>query len=300
LADELYDRTYVVIDGIDGRAHYVPLARSVDIADLPMGGVVEVRGAGNARAADCTIAAVAEGGIYKTSTHLAHAKSNAQAHDDPEGFVEAHVRRLEALRRARIVERVTEGVWKVPNNLSERGRRYDAERADGALVELRSHLSVKQQVRAIGATWLDRQLLSGSKGISLQGFGAHVREALRAREVFLVEHGLAERHGQRVNLARNLLATLRVRELQLAATTISSETGLAYRSASDGERVTGIYRRSILLASGRFAMLDEGMGFTLVPWRPVIASRLSQSISATIRGHSISWDFSRGLSPPYA
>jgi hypothetical protein len=42
--------------------------------------------------------------------------------------VEAHVRRLEALRRARIVERITEGIWKVPNDLPERGRRYDAER----------------------------------------------------------------------------------------------------------------------------------------------------------------------------
>jgi hypothetical protein len=44
-------------------------------------------------------------------------------HDDPEGFVEAHVRRLEALRRARIVERITEGVWKVPDDLPERGWR---------------------------------------------------------------------------------------------------------------------------------------------------------------------------------
>jgi type IV secretory pathway VirD2 relaxase len=300
LADELYDRGYVVVDGVDGRAHYVPLARSVDIADLPMEGIVEVRGAAKARAADRTIAALADGGIYKTATHLAHARSDSHGHDDPEGFVEAHVRRLEALRRARIAERITEGVWKVPNDLLERGRRYDAERADGALVELRSHLSVKQQVRAIGATWLDRQLLFGSKSLALQGFGAQVREALRAREVFLVEHGLAERHGERVNLGQNLLATLRWRELQKTATAISSETGLAYRAASDGERVTGVYRRSLNLVSGRFAMLDDGIGFTLVPWRPVIEPRLGQSISASIRGHSVSWDLSRGLSPLHA
>jgi Protein of unknown function (DUF3363) len=300
LADELYDRGYIVVDAIDGRAHYVPLARSVDIADLPMESIVEVRGSGTARAADRTIASVADGGVYRTSTHLAQARSEIRSHDDPEGFVEAHVRRLEALRRARIVERITEGVWKVPKDLPERGRRFDAEREDGALVELRSHLGVKQQVRALGATWLDRQLLSGADALAVQGFGAQVREALRAREVFLVEHGLAERQGQRVVLARNLLVTLRLRELQRTATVIASETGLTYRSASNGERVSGVYRRSLNLVSGRFAMLDDGVGFSLVPWRAVIENRLGRSLSGTIRGHSVSWDFSRGLSFPHA
>ena len=300
LADELYDRGYIVVDAIDGRAHYVPLARSVDIADLPMESIVEVRGSGTARAADRTIASVADGGVYRTSTHLAQARSEIRSHDDPEGFVEAHVRRLEALRRARIVERITEGVWKVPKDLPERGRRFDVEREDGALVELRSHLGVKQQVRALGATWLDRQLLSGADALAVQGFGAQVREALRAREVFLVEHGLAERQGQRVVLARNLLVTLRLRELQRTATVIASETGLTYRSASNGARVSGVYRRSLNLVSGRFAMLDDGVGFSLVPWRAVIENRLGRSLSGTIRGQSVSWDFSRGLSFPHA
>jgi hypothetical protein len=45
---------------------------------------------------------------------------------------------------------------------------------------------------------------------------------------------------------------------------------------ADGQRVAGIYRRSVMLASGRYAMLDDGMGFSLVPWRPVIEQRLGQ------------------------
>jgi hypothetical protein len=220
LADELYDRGYIVVDALDGRAHYVPLARSVDIADLPTGGFVVVRGTGDPRTADRTIAALADRGVYKTSTHLALAKADAHGHDDPEGFVEAHVRRLEALRRAGIVERIADGVWRVPGDLPKRGRRYDAERSDGALVELRSHLAIQQQVRAIGATWLDRQLLCGSESPSVQGFGAQVKKALRDREVFLVEQGLAERRGQRVILARNLLSTLRSRELQATGAAI--------------------------------------------------------------------------------
>jgi type IV secretory pathway VirD2 relaxase len=295
LADELNDRAYVIVDGVDGRAHYAPLSPSADIADLPVGGIVELRGASNLRTADRNIAAVAEEGLYKTSTHLALAQADARTDQDPQSFVEAHVRRLEALRRMGIVERIADGVWQVPDDLPERGRRYDAERADGALVELRSHLAIKQQIRTMGATWLDRQLISGSEGLSVQGFGAQVKEALRDREVFLVEQGFAERRGQQVILARNLLSTLRTRDLENAAAAIESDTGLTYRGAVDGERVAGVYRRSLLLASGRFAMLDDGMGFTLVPWRPVVESRIGQSVSALVRGEHVSWELGRKL-----
>jgi type IV secretory pathway VirD2 relaxase len=295
LADELNDRAYLIVDGIDGRAHYAALATSVDIADLPIGGIVELRGTPEPRAADRTIAAVADRALYKTSTHLALAKADPQSHDDPEGFVETHVRRLEALRRARIVERIAEGIWRVPDDLPERGRRYDAERADGAIVEIRSHLTLNQQVRAMGATWLDQKLLRRSESIALQGFGAQVKEALRDRAVFLVEQGFAERRGQRTVLARNLLSMLRSRDLQATGAAIESETGLTYRAALDGERVTGVYRRSLMLASGRFAMLDDDMGFTLVPWRPVVERRLGQPVSALVRGEHVSWEFGRKL-----
>jgi hypothetical protein len=147
----------------------------------------------------------------------------------------------------------------------------------------------------MGATWLDRQLLSGSEGLLLQGFGAQVKEALRDREVFLVEQGLAERRGQRIVLARNLLGTLRSRELQATGAAIESETRLTYRGVVDGERVAGVYRRSLMLASGRFAMLDDGMGFALVPWRPVVERRRGQSVSALVRGEHVSWEFGRKL-----
>ena len=76
-------------------------------------------------------------------------------------------------------------------------------------VELRTPLPLEQQVRVVGATWLDQQLISGNRELVDKGFGKEVREALRQRADFLVGQGLAERQGQRVVLARNLLATLR-------------------------------------------------------------------------------------------
>jgi hypothetical protein len=108
-----------------------------------------------------------------------------------------------------------------------------------------------------------------------------------------MEEGLAQRRGQRVILMRDLLATLRGRDLEAAAKSISAETGLAHHAAREDEPVTGVYRRSVVLASGRFALLDDGMGFSLVPWRPVIEPRLGQQMTAVVRGGGVSWTFGR-------
>jgi hypothetical protein len=139
------------------------------------------------------------------------------------------------------------------------GPPYDAQRLGGVAVELKSHLPIERQARVIGATWLDQQLIGGGSGLGDLGFGSEAKQAMQQRADFLAEQGLAERRGQRVILARNLLGTLRNRELAQAAKDIAAETGLEHRPVADGQRVAGIYRRSVMLASGRYAMLDDGM-----------------------------------------
>ncbi|MBZ0106776.1 MAG: relaxase/mobilization nuclease and DUF3363 domain-containing protein [Sulfuricella denitrificans] len=298
LADELHDKGYLVIDGIDGKAHYVALPLRSELEQYPAGAVVEVKGSADVRAADRNIAALAVDGVYRTDDHLTVAQGQATADRDPREVVATHVRRLEALRRAGIVERVAEGVWRVPGDLAERGRQYDAQRLGGGVaVELKSHLSIERQTRVIGATWLDQQLIGGGKGLGDLGFGSEVKDALQQRADFLTEQGLAERRGQRVILARNLLATLRSRELAKAAKDMAAETGLEHRPVADGQRVAGIYRRSVMLASGRYAVLDDGMGFSLVPWKPAIEQRLGRQIAATVRGGGVSWEMGRGRGP---
>ena len=297
LADELRDRGYLVIDGVDGKAHYVALNARDELANYPTGAVVEVKGSADVRAADKNIAALASDSLYRTDHHLAIAQGQAVPGRDPQEVVAAHVRRLEALRRAGIVERVAEGLWKVPDDLTERGRQYDAQRLGGVAVELKSHLPIERQARVIGATWLDEQLIGGGKGLGDLGFGAEAKQAMQQRADFLAEQGLAERRGQRVILARNLLGTLRNRELAQAAKDIAADTGLEHRPVADGQRVAGIYRRSVMLASGRYAMLDDGMGFSLVPWKPVIEQRLGLQIAATVRVGGVSWEIGRQRGP---
>ncbi|WP_454261657.1 relaxase/mobilization nuclease domain-containing protein [Pseudoxanthomonas mexicana] len=293
LADELHDRGYLVIDGVDGKAHYVALNAGDELANYPTGAVVEVRGSAEVRAADRNIAALASDGLYRTDHHLAIEQGRAKPGRDPQEVVAAHVRRLETLRRAGIVERVADGLWKVPDDLAERGRQYDAQRLGGVAVEMKSHLPIERQARVIGATWLDQQLIGGGKGLGDLGFGGDAKQALQQRADLLEEQGLAERRGQRVILARNLLGTLRNRELTQGAKDIAADTGLEYRPVADGQRVAGIYRRSVMLASGRYAMLDDGMGFSLVPWRPVIEQRLGQQLAAMVRGGAVSWEMGR-------
>ncbi|MFI8608130.1 DUF3363 domain-containing protein [Pseudomonas sp. NPDC077649] len=297
LADELNDRGYLVVDGLDGKAHYLALPARAELADYPIGGLVETRSLSEPCTVDRSIAALAADGLYRTDHHAALARSQAVEGQDPEALVERHVRRLEALRRAGIVERLAEGVWRVPTDLPEQGRQHDARRLGDVAVELRTPLPLEQQVRAVGATWLDQQLISGNRELVDKGFGKEVREALRQRADFLVEQGLAECQGQRVVLARNLLATLRGRELTAAAREISAQTGMQYHPAVEGQSVSGIYRRSVQLASGRYALLDDGIGFSLVPWKPVIEQRLGQSVSAVIQGNSVSWQLGRQRGP---
>ena len=158
----------------------------------------------------------------------------------------------------------------------------------------RSDIGIEAQVTSSGATWIDRQLLAEDSAVSRGGFGAEVRNAMDRRADYLVEEGLARRQGQRVIFARDLLNTLRRRELDDAVAKLSTETGLVHRPSAEGDHVSGTYRQRITLASGRFAMLDDGLGFQLVPWRPALEQKLGQHVAGTMSpGGAVDWSFGR-------
>jgi type IV secretory pathway VirD2 relaxase len=158
----------------------------------------------------------------------------------------------------------------------------------------RSDLPIEAQMSAPGATWIDRQLLTKDPALSAGGFGAEVRGAMDRRIDHLAQQGMAERQGQRVVFARDLINTLRRQELDGAASKLSAETGLAYRPSAEGEHVSGIYRQRVTLSSGRFAMIDDGMGFQLVPWRPALEQQLGKHVAGVMApGGGVDWNFGR-------
>jgi hypothetical protein len=160
---------------------------------------------------------------------------------------------------------------------------------------VRSDLKLEDQVTAPGATWLDRQLIGkGGSDLADAGFGRDVREALDARAEHLAGEGLARRQAGRVLFARDLLDTLRRRELEAVGARLAGESGLEHRAVQVGEHVSGTYRQRLSLASGRFAMLDDGTGFQLVPWTPALEQKLGQHINGVMApGGGVDWSFGR-------
>ena len=175
-------------------------------------------------------------------------------------------------------------------------RRFE-DRAGAARVALavRSDLSLEAQITRTG-----RDLARPAR--CQQGRGGAVRQRVRERgprppsklapSISLAE-GFANRQGQRVLFARDLLNALRRRELSAACGRIAAETGLAHHDVATGEHVSGVYRRRLTLASGRFAMLDDGLGFQLVPWSPSLEKQLGRHVSGVATPGGVDWSFGR-------
>jgi len=219
LYDELNGEAYAVIDGVDGRVHYVRF-RGLDALEhaAPEGGIVELRRFGGPQ-----------------------------------------------------------------------------DRAPTLLLVSRSDSDLARQVTAPGATWLDHRLVNNDDAsFAHGGFGAEARTAVIARIERLIDKGLARRQGQRVIFARNLLDTLRRRELDAEGTRLAAELNLPYRPTESGAHVGGTYQRRLSLSSGRFAMLDDGLGFSLVPWSPSLERQLGRHVAGIARSDGgVDWTFGR-------
>ena len=75
---------------------------------------------------------------------------------------------------------------------------------------------------------------------------------------------------------------------------MAAERGLKFTAAKTGEYVGGMLIGSAQLASDRFATIDDGIGFHLVPWQPVLDKRMGQHITGTVRAAGgIEWSFGR-------
>ncbi len=160
---------------------------------------------------------------------------------------------------------------------------------------VRSDLSIENQVAASGATWLDRQAVARDPvALGQAGFGAEVRDAMLRRAEQLIEQGLAERQARGIVFSQGLIGTLRRREVEALGEQLAAETGQPFNQAASGEYVAGAYRQRFALASGRFAMIDDGLGFQLVPWTPSLEKQLGRHVSGVARNDGgVDWGFGR-------
>jgi type IV secretory pathway VirD2 relaxase len=297
LTDELGENLTVVVDGIDGRTHHLAGIDPARVEDARMGSVVEIGPAETAsRPSDRTIATIAEGGVYRPSRHLEQARFEGRVPGgDYEGYVDAHVRRLEALRRAGIAERIDADQWCIPEDFESRAAAHDAGRNRQANIRILSAARLEQQIGADGATWLDRRLISAeTSDLAPSGFGQQVRDAIDRRREHHIDRGDAARQPNGgTAYRRNLLATLREREVARVGGELAASKGLPFRAATDGETVTGKFTGTVQLSSGKFALVEQSHEFTMVPWRPVIDRQLGRKVSGIVQGGSVSWQLGR-------
>jgi type IV secretory pathway VirD2 relaxase len=297
-AGDHHDRRFVVVDGVDGRTHYVEVGRSAE--ETPIGSLVRIeRRQAELRKADRIIDEIARanGGVYSEEIHRWH---DPTASDE---YIEAHVRRLEALRRGAVaVERLTDREWVVPSDYLDQALEHEkrAARASPIRIQMLAVQALEQEATAYAPSWLDRQLRGeDAVEIAKHGYGAEVRNAMYRRQQWLIEQRLAEERTDEILYRSDMDQRLGRAELRVAAARLSKELGLDFAEPMPGERISGIVRSRVNLNSGSFAVVENSREFTLVPWRPALERQLGREISGIMRSSgSISWTFGRERQGP--
>lgn len=289
LSDEQIDREYLIVETLDGWAKYVDIGSS-DADYAREGAIVRISPTPVAvRDADRTVAEIAarHGGRYSEDLHYLHDPTAS------ERFVEAHVRRLEAIRRATgAVEREADGSWKIGPDHTGRTLQYERRRAEREPVRIEplAAIALEQMPAHDGITWLDEDQGVARAGGAAGSFGAKVADAARRRQQWLVEQGLADKP--------EMLDILRRRELMRVAGQLSRELGVSFAEAEPGVPIEGTYRRSVQVGAARMALIENSHEFTLAPWRPVLERQLGKEVAGVMRGVEISWRFGRQRSGP--
>ncbi len=157
-----------------------------------------------------------------------------------------------------------------------------------ARVFIESYVPFDDLATANGATWLDRKLLSKEPvEFRNKGFGAEANQAMRLRQRWLLREELMTEQNGKLTARQKLLDTLQRRELNRVGQKLQKELGLSYQPKAVGERLKGKVRKTVKLASGRFAVLQKGKEFSLVPW---------QQAKSTAKGMGIEIKSGKGIS----
>ena len=115
-----------------------------------------------------------------------------------------------------------------------------------------SLIDVDAQVTANAATWLDRELVAEALApLRDSGFGRETRETLAQRRQWLISQGLASETDAGFVACRDMLATLVGGEVEEAGKKLARQHGLYFHIAESGERISGLYRQSVQLVSGK-------------------------------------------------
>ena len=285
--DELRDRRYLLVRSFDGEVWHVD-ASGIEPGSMPPdGAVVEVTQAtAKSLAADRTIFEVAEqaGGVYSDALHeLADPRSS-------EAYRLAHKRRLEALRRGGVVERMRDGSWQVPADYLERAAEFEGAKGRGVRVGVRSWLGLDALIERGAETWLD-----GKEAGELKiGNGQRLRDMQAKRREFLLREGWLGDDEERLSEASR--KALRSTEMRDAAARIGKKLGAQFQELGAVGSFKGQLIGTTDLAAGRFGIVCDGKQFSLLPWRAEMGRYLQLDLISRQTHDRITWQLPVGRS----
>lgn len=295
--NELMDRRYAIVDGLEGRVHHFDLGTGYP-KDLKPGDMLEIkpRSPGALRL-DQTIADVAaqNRGIYSLTQHE---QSNPKVAAKHLAMIE---NRIAALDRAGLVQRFHGESYSIGTDFIDRVDEHFAKTAKRSphIIRKIEGRVFETQVRAFGETWLDHQLAGQAvEPIGGAGLGGDVRSAMDERMRRHFQRGIVtDRDASELN--ENHLKLLQKEGMLHASLDIAKETGLAYRAIEPGDRIEGVFKRIHQTEHAKFAVIDRGHEFSLVPWKRNLERLKDRRIEITMsRSRDIAWRLgrTRGLS----
>jgi type IV secretory pathway VirD2 relaxase len=267
---ERHDKVHLLIDGIDGQVHYLEMAQAT-AGSVEIDRIVEIN---RPQGSERSVAPLKKRPVLAPDI----TGGRGQGYND------------DVLASRREVEgRDRDGVAQVD---AEVRRRHAARPALEARVL--SAIDVEAQVTAHAATWLDRALIADADaGVADCGFGHELRDALTRRRQWLIEQGLARREGDSIVFGRDLLATLSQREVLATGEKLARARGLALRVPQNHERISGQYRETLTLVSGRYALIENASELALLPWRGAVDNVLGRTVSGLVAEDDVDWHVGR-------
>jgi type IV secretory pathway VirD2 relaxase len=269
LVDELHDKRFVLLDGSDGRTHFIPLGNFSEPLGFECrpGQLVTVAPpkASPVRAEEVIVAFLnnqpGEFSLTRFSQHVTQAEK-AKTWKLPEGltvehYVQMFATRCETLSRAGILRELGPDRWEVPLDVVERAREYDEGRPKNLRTTIKTHTfrPLSEEVSTVGASWLDLILGEAREKPSLRGsLALQVERAIARRAEVLQE--------RRVDISSGTFKQLLSREEQRLVRKLEHRLG-QQRSLKVGEEVSGKVVGYELMGDGHRMIVRVENGFVI-------------------------------------
>ena len=170
-----------------------------------------------------------------------------------EDYLERYKTRVSSLEDAGILTRTGDRRYLVPEDLHEKVKVLDEKLGKRAhvTIDIASFLSIEQQVKHLGATWLDSLGLDET-AISLTPFSNRVQNAIKTRQEHLTQKGIPAQE-------RNYQA-LKTREENKLKEGLIRIYGKEV-SPPQGVKIEGVVRRYKILGTGVHQVIKTKDGF---------------------------------------